>query len=75
MEKKTTKDTRHSQPETLLTTQQAAWLMRVSPKTLARMRMEGRGPCFVKIGRSVRYRQSDLLGWISANTYGSTSEF
>ncbi len=52
---------RNEYPETLLTTQQAAWLLRVSRKTLERMRVEGRGPRFVKIGRSVRYRQSDLL--------------
>ena len=65
---------RSEQPETLLTTQQAAWLLRVSRKTLERMRVEGRGPRFVKVGRAVRYRQSDLLTWITANTYGSTSE-
>ncbi len=61
--------------ETLLTTQQAAWLLRISHKTLQRMRVEGRGPKFVKIGRCVRYRQADLLTWISDNTHQSTSEF
>ncbi len=64
-----------AEPDTLLTTQQAAWLLRVSHKTLQRMRVEGRGPKFVKIGRCVRYRQADLLAWISANTHHSTSEF
>ena len=66
---------RNEHPETLLTTQQAAWLLRVSRKTLERMRVEGRGPKFVKIGRSVRYRQSDLLTYITTNTHHSTSEF
>ncbi len=75
MEKKTAEGTRQSQPETLLTTQQAAWLLRVSRKTLERMRVEGRGPRFVKIGRSVRYRQSDLLTYITTNTHHSTSKF
>ncbi len=75
MEKSPTDYLRHAHPETLLTTQQAAWLLRVSRKTLERMRVEGRGPRFVKIGRSVRYRQSDLLTWIRANTHQSTSEF
>ncbi len=65
----------HAEVETLLTTQQAAWLLGVSHKTLERMRVEGRGPRFVKVGRCVRYRQRDLLTWIANNTHQSTSEF
>ncbi len=66
---------RNEHPETLLTTQQAAWLLHVSRKTLERMRVEGRGPRFVKVGRAVRYRQSDLFTYITTNTHHSTSEF
>ena len=75
MEKKASHDDRQAKVETLLTTEQAAWLLRISRKTLERMRVEGRGPKFVKLGRCVRYRQSDLLTWISTNTHQSTSEF
>ncbi len=39
------------------------------------MRVEGRGPKFVKLGRCVRYRHRDLLTWITTNTRQSTSEF
>ena len=75
MEKKASHNDQPTKAETLLTTEQAAWLLRVSRKTLERMRVEGRGPKFVKIGRCIRYRQSDLLIWITTNTHQSTSEF
>ncbi len=60
--------------EELLTTKQAAAFLKVSPKTLERMRVEGGGPVFVKVGRLVRYRRSDLLAFIDSNVFGSTSE-
>ena len=75
MEKKANHDDRQAKVETLLTTEQAAWLLRISRKTLERMRVEGRGPRFVKLGRCVRYRQRDLFAWISDNALQSTSEF
>ena len=46
----------------------------VSPRTLQRWRMEGAGPLFARIGRLVRYRQSDLDAWLKANLRLSTSE-
>jgi predicted DNA-binding transcriptional regulator AlpA len=36
--------------------------------------VRGDGPPMVKIGRSVRYRVSDLRGWIEAHRVNSTSE-
>lgn len=39
-------------------------------KTLAQWRYLGRGPRWVKIGRHVRYRRSDVDGWLAANTHG-----
>jgi hypothetical protein len=36
--------------------------------TLAKRRLNGDGPAFVRIGRSVRYRQSDLDCWMDAST-------
>lgn len=44
-----------------LTTDEAAKLLKVSPKGLEGMRCKGRGPKFVKIGGRVRYRRSDLV--------------
>ena len=58
----------------LLTTKDAADLLRVSTSWLAKARMRGDGPPFLRIGRSIRYRQSDLLRWMRSRTHLSTSE-
>ena len=60
--------------ERLLTPREAADFLRVSPSWLAKARMRGDGPPFVKIGRSIRYRESDLLQWMKSRTHLSTSE-
>lgn len=46
---------------------EAAEYLRSSTSTLAKARMYKRGPNFVRIGRAVRYRQSDLDAWMSAS--------
>jgi excisionase family DNA binding protein len=58
-----------SDPEALLTEDAAARLLCISPRTLQAWRMEKRGPPFVRAGRSIRYRRSDLVEWINRNTY------
>ena len=52
----------------LLTEKVAARLLAVSNRTLQTWRFRGIGPAFVRAGRAVRYRQTDLDAWISANT-------
>ncbi len=54
------KPARPSGNETFLTDEQFAARWAVSPKTLRNARVAGRLIGFVKIGRSVRYRLSDL---------------
>ena len=60
-------------------TKEAADFLRLSPRTLERMRVEGAGPKFLKAGRGIRakvlYREEDLRSWVEAITYGSTSEY
>ena len=34
--------------------------------------MKGGGPRLVRIGRLVRYRETDIVAWIDANTVGET---
>lgn len=51
----------------LLATKDAAAYLGISPKTMDNMRSRGKGPSFVKLGGTVRYRRSDLLDWIEAN--------
>ena len=47
---------------------------RAALKWAARLRQDGTGPKFVKVGRQVRYRLSDVLEWLEANTFSSTSD-
>lgn len=45
-----------------------------TPGTLAQWRFHGKGPRFVKIGRNVRYRASDVLAWLDDQTRERTGE-
>ena len=50
----------------LLRPEDVAKMTGLSVETLAQWRSQKRGPKFVKISRNcVRYRQSDLDGWVS----------
>jgi predicted DNA-binding transcriptional regulator AlpA len=59
--------------ETLLRQREAASVLRLSERTLERLRVSGLGPRFIKIGRAVRYVQCDLSEWIASRTVSSTS--
>jgi len=53
----------------LLDEQAAAALLTVAPGTLGVWRSTGRyGLPFLKVGRNVRYRRSDLLAWLERRT-------
>ncbi|MGL1921590.1 MAG: helix-turn-helix domain-containing protein [Hyphomicrobiales bacterium] len=45
----------------------------ISARTLQRWRLEGVGPAFIKLGRLVRYRQSDLNNFLDENKCTSTA--
>jgi predicted DNA-binding transcriptional regulator AlpA len=60
---------------TLLTQRDAASILKLSERTVERMRTTGLGPKFVRASdRSIRYRQSDLDEWIASRIVASTSE-
>ena len=59
---------------TYLTQDEAAQLLRLSPRTLERHRRAGTGARFMRLGRRVLYRLSELEAWTEARTFGSTSE-
>lgn len=40
----------------------------VSERTLEDWRQKKRGPAYVRIGRLIRYRQSDLDAWLKVRT-------
>ncbi len=58
----------------LLTTEEAAAWLGLSPRTLERYRVTGEGPKFRKIGRWVRYTVADLNAWLEGCTRTSTSD-
>jgi predicted DNA-binding transcriptional regulator AlpA len=57
----------------LLDQKTAAKLLRLSVRTLERHRLAGTGPKFCRLGRLIRYRQSDLSDWIEGSVKSSTS--
>jgi predicted DNA-binding transcriptional regulator AlpA len=59
----------------LLTQREVALALRLSERTLERMRVAGIGPRFVRLAnRSIRYRQQDIEAHVAARVVGSTSE-
>jgi predicted DNA-binding transcriptional regulator AlpA len=58
----------------LLTANEAASRLKVSLSWLAKARMRGDGPPFIKIGRAIRYAEATLLQWMKSRQRLSTSE-
>jgi hypothetical protein len=57
----------------LLTEQKAADILAIQVKTLQAWRVRGGGPKFVKLGRCVRYLQTDLEQYLAEHTFDHTS--
>jgi predicted DNA-binding transcriptional regulator AlpA len=60
--------------EALLTEAQVAEIAHRGVPTLQKDRVRGTGPPFVKIGRLVRYRPSDVHEWLAERVRRSTSD-
>jgi Helix-turn-helix domain len=58
----------------MLTTHGAAIFLKVSKRSLERWRLSGLGPRYLKMGKCVRYRLTDLEAWIASRLIRSTSE-
>jgi len=62
-----------------MTSPEAAEYLRLSPRTLEGMRVDGTGPRYFKMGPGRRakvvYRTSDLEEWLTQFKFGSTSEY
>lgn len=50
----------------MLKSAQAAERLQLSESTLAKMRMTGTGPVFLKLGRKVMYQPADLDAWLAS---------
>ena len=58
----------------LLTASEAARDLNCSESFLAKERMKGTGPAFVRLGRAIRYTRSALTSYKAAQTRTSTSQ-
>jgi len=60
----------------LLTQRETADLLRLTERTLERLRISGGGPKYVRLGntRAVRYRPEDIQSWLVKKLVSSTSE-
>lgn len=58
----------------LLDTPEAAGFLRMQTNTLEIWRWAGKGPKFLKFGRSVKYRLSDLRSYVNDSVRTSTTE-
>jgi predicted DNA-binding transcriptional regulator AlpA len=57
----------------LLTEEDLKDMLSVAVNTLQAWRVQGTGPKFVKLGKSVFYRLSDVTEWIDQNVHSRTS--
>jgi predicted DNA-binding transcriptional regulator AlpA len=58
----------------LLTPKEAAKVLKVSLSWLAKARMRGDGPPYIKLGKPIRYAEAALLQWMKSRQRMSTSE-
>ncbi len=53
--------------EEFLTEKEVAKELKVTPACLQKMRHDERGPRFVRFGRLIRYRRSDVIRYMESN--------
>jgi predicted DNA-binding transcriptional regulator AlpA len=58
----------------LATPSEVAEYLRSSAAALAQLRYMGTGPRFIKVGRRVLYRWSDVSDWLDLNTMQRTDD-
>lgn len=57
----------------LLIPREAAYYLRMTPRSLANWRVTGKGPRYCKLG-GIRYRVQDLMDFVEAGLRNSTSD-
>ena len=58
----------------LLTPKETTKVLKVSLSWLAKARMRGDGPQYIRLGRAIRYTEQALLHWTKSRQRFSTSE-
>lgn len=60
----------------LASSKDVAEFIGVTSNALAKLRMDGNGPAFIRVGsRNIKYRWSDVEAWIDANTHTTTDDY
>jgi predicted DNA-binding transcriptional regulator AlpA len=63
-----------SEGSKVITAPAAAKLVGLSESTLAKLRLNGNGPTYCKLGRRVVYRPADLETWLQSRTARDTTD-
>ena len=63
-----------SETSNVVTATAAAKLVGLSESTLAKLRLNGNGPTYCKLGRRVVYRPVDLEAWLQSRTARDTTD-
>lgn len=58
----------------LLSAEHASTILCVTPGTLAKWRVFGNGPKFIRVNRRIAYHPKDIADWLDARRVSSTSE-
>lgn len=69
-----------SATDDLLNCRETSTTLRLSLSTLERMRLDGSGPAFIKLGAGkkrarVVYRRSDIDAWLKSQRFQCTSDY
>ncbi len=59
--------------EPLLSTDEVSRVLVIPAGTLANWRWMGTGPLFLRVGRHVRYRRTDVEAWIDAQVHSAAN--
>ena len=63
-----------SEQSKVVTSKVAAAIVGLSESTLAKLRLNGNGPVYCKLGRRVVYRPTDLDQWLQSRIARDTSD-
>jgi predicted DNA-binding transcriptional regulator AlpA len=63
-----------SETSKVVTATAAAKIVGLSESTLAKLRLNGNGPTYCKLGRRVVYRPADLEAWLQSRTARDTTD-
>ena len=74
MTNESNEQTDKSVPIELLSAEELASELKMSPRTLGKWRTNGRGPCYVRLGHAVRYRRQDVAEWLESKVSRNSAE-